>query len=85
MSALLELGKNRTDGSNSLGANAGIAAILLCLSVSAIKLFVGFGVDDHLIRELMRFIEMTCREFKKKRMMYRLEDSPNRYDGYLDS
>jgi hypothetical protein len=45
-------------------------------SVSAIKLFVGFGVDDHLIRELMRFIEMICRKFKK-RMMYRLEDSPN--------
>jgi hypothetical protein len=35
-------------------------------SVSAIKLFVGFGVDDHLIGELMRFIEMTCREFKKE-------------------
>jgi hypothetical protein len=34
--------------------------------VSAIKLFMGFGVDDHLIRELMRFIEMTCREFKKE-------------------
>jgi hypothetical protein len=34
--------------------------------VSVIKLFVGFGVDDHLIRELMRFIEMTCREFKKE-------------------
>jgi hypothetical protein len=34
--------------------------------VSAIKLFVGFGVDDHLIRELMRFIEMICREFKKE-------------------
>jgi hypothetical protein len=34
--------------------------------VSAIKQFVGFGVDDHLIRELMRFIEMTCREFKKE-------------------
>jgi hypothetical protein len=34
--------------------------------VSAIKLFVGFGVDDHLIRELMRFIEMTCRELKKE-------------------
>jgi hypothetical protein len=31
------------------------------LYVSAIKLFVGFGVDDHLIRKLMRFIEMTCR------------------------
>jgi hypothetical protein len=44
--------------------------------VSAIKLFVGFGVDDHLIRKLMRFIEMICRKFKK-RMMYRLEDSPN--------
>ena len=24
---------------------------------------VGFGVDDHLIRELMRFIKMTGREF----------------------
>jgi hypothetical protein len=44
--------------------------------VSAIKLFVGFGVDDYLIRELMRFIEMICRKFKK-RMMYRLEDPPN--------
>jgi hypothetical protein len=45
-------------------------------TVSAIKLFVGFGVDDHLIRELMRFIEMICGKFKK-RMMYRLEDPPN--------
>ena len=24
---------------------------------------VSFGVDDHLIRELMRFIKMTSREF----------------------
>ena len=24
---------------------------------------VGFGVDDHLIRELMRFIKMISREF----------------------
>jgi hypothetical protein len=24
---------------------------------------VGFGVDDHLIRGLMRFIKMTSREF----------------------
>jgi len=24
---------------------------------------VGFGVDDHIIRELMRFIKMTSREF----------------------
>jgi hypothetical protein len=24
---------------------------------------VGFGVDDHLIRELMSFVEMTGREF----------------------
>ena len=24
---------------------------------------VGFGVDDHLIRELMRFIKMIGREF----------------------
>jgi hypothetical protein len=31
MSALLELGKNRTDDSNSLGANAGITVILPCL------------------------------------------------------
>jgi hypothetical protein len=30
-SALLELGKNRTDGSNSLGADAGIAVTLLSL------------------------------------------------------
>jgi hypothetical protein len=56
----------------------GFPAILneMLRSVSAIKLFVGFGVDDHLIRELMRFIEMICRKFKK-RMMYRLEDPPN--------
>jgi hypothetical protein len=39
---------------------------LILVIVSAIKLFVGFGVDDHLIRELMRFIEMTCREFTKE-------------------
>jgi hypothetical protein len=45
---------------------------MLCLNfshgtiVSAIKLFVGFGVDDHLIKELIRFIEMTCKEFKKE-------------------
>jgi hypothetical protein len=33
---------------------------------------VGFGVDDHLLRGLMRFIEMTSRE-------YTLEDGiPNR-------
>jgi hypothetical protein len=38
----------------------------LCVSVRAIKLFVGFGVDDHLIRELMRFIEIIYREFKKE-------------------
>jgi hypothetical protein len=31
MNALLELGKNRTDGSNSLGVDAGIAATLPCL------------------------------------------------------
>jgi hypothetical protein len=31
MSALLELGKNQTDGSNSLGADAGIAVTLPCL------------------------------------------------------
>jgi hypothetical protein len=48
----------------------------LLVGVSAIKLFVGFGIDDHLTRELMRFIEMICREFKR-RMMYKLEDSPN--------
>jgi hypothetical protein len=41
--------------------------------VSAIKLYVGFGVDDHLIRDLMRFIEMTCRKLERM-MMYRLED-----------
>jgi hypothetical protein len=31
MSALLELGENWTDGSNSLGADTGIAATLPCL------------------------------------------------------
>jgi hypothetical protein len=32
------------------------------MSVSAIKPYVGFGVDDHRIRDLMRFIEMIGRE-----------------------
>jgi hypothetical protein len=27
------------------------------------SLIVGFGVDDHLIRGLMRFIKITSREF----------------------
>ena len=27
---------------------------------------VGFGIDDHQIRGLMRFIEMTSRESKNK-------------------
>ena len=26
---------------------------------------MGFGVYDHLIREIMRFIKMTSREFKR--------------------
>jgi hypothetical protein len=40
---------------------------------------VGFG-----IRELMTFIEMICREFKKEDDV-QVEDPPNLYDGYLDS
>jgi hypothetical protein len=36
---------------------------------------VGFGVDDHKIRGLMRFIEMTSRE-SKMRMMYMLQVPP---------
>ena len=32
--------------------------------VSAIKPIVGFGVDDHRIRELMIFSEMTSRELR---------------------
>jgi len=36
------------------------------LVVSAIKPIVGFGVDDHRIRELMRFAEMTSREYSKE-------------------
>jgi hypothetical protein len=32
--------------------------------VSAIKPIVGFGVDDHRIRELMIFDEMTSRELR---------------------
>jgi len=34
--------------------------------VSAIKPIVGFGVDDHRIRELMIFSEMTSRELRKE-------------------
>ena len=30
--------------------------------VSVIKPYCGFGIDDHQIRGLMRFIEMTSRE-----------------------
>jgi hypothetical protein len=41
---------------------------------------VGFGVDDHLIRGLMRFIEMTSRD-SKKRMMYRLQ-VPQSFKGW---
>jgi hypothetical protein len=43
------------------GGGGGGNCCCRCDGVSAIKLFVGFDVDDHLIRELMRFIEMTCR------------------------
>ena len=38
--------------------------------VSAIKPIVGFGVDDHLIRELMSFAEMTSREYSKEVVEY---------------
>jgi hypothetical protein len=38
--------------------------------VSAIKPIVGFGVDDHLIRELMSFAEMTSREYNKEVVEY---------------
>jgi hypothetical protein len=31
--------------------------------ISAIKIYIGFSVDDHLIRELMSFTKMTNREF----------------------
>jgi hypothetical protein len=41
---------------------------------------VGFGVDDHQIRGLMRFIEMISRE-SKTRMMYRLQVPPITKDG----
>jgi len=30
------------------------------------SLIVGFGIDDHQITELMRFIEMTSRESKNE-------------------
>jgi hypothetical protein len=36
------------------------------LIVSAIKPIVGFSVDDHRIRELMIFSEMTSRELRKE-------------------
>ena len=34
---------------------------------------VGFGVNDHLIRGLMRFIMMTRREFRS-RMLHKMEE-----------
>jgi hypothetical protein len=44
------------------------------------SLNVGFGIDDHQIRGLMRFIKMTSRD-SKKRMMYRLE-VPQSFNGW---
>jgi len=38
--------------------------------VSAIKPIVGFGVDDHRIRELMGFAEITSREYSKEVVEY---------------
>ena len=40
------------------------------VTVSAIKPIVGFGVDDHRIRELMSFAEMTSREYNKEVVEY---------------
>jgi hypothetical protein len=45
-------------------------------TVSAIKPIVGFGVDDHRIRELMRFAEITSREYSKEVVEYH-GGSPN--------
>lgn len=45
---------------------------------------MGFDVDDHLIRELMRFIEMICRKLER-RMMNRLEDPSLHFGGTLNS
>ena len=41
-----------------------------CDPVSAINPIVGFGVDDHRIRELMRFAEITSREYSKEVVEY---------------
>jgi hypothetical protein len=37
---------------------------------------VGFGVDDHQVRGLMRFIEMTSRELQKEDIV-QVEGAPN--------
>ena len=44
----------------------------------------GFHVDDHLIRDLMRYIEMTCRKLERM-MMYRLEDPLFHFWGTLNT
>jgi hypothetical protein len=43
---------------------------------------MGFGVDDHQIRELMRFIEMTSSELKNKNDV-QVAGAPN-YKRWLD-
>jgi hypothetical protein len=42
---------------------------------------VGFGVDDHLIRELMKFIKMTSREFIIKDVTWK-GGAPNYFCGW---
>jgi hypothetical protein len=46
------------------------------------KPIVGFGVDDHQIRGLMRFIEMTSRESKNENDVH-VAGAPN-YKRWLD-
>ena len=47
--------------------------------VSAIKPIVGFGVDDHRIRELMIFSEMTSRELRMEDVK-QFDGSPIQYE-----
>jgi hypothetical protein len=44
---------------------------------------VGFGVDDHLIKELIRFVKMTSREFMKEDAIWKGGAPNHLYGRYL--
>ena len=52
-----------------------------CLVKVQTSLIVGFGIDDHLIRELMSFVEMTSR-YSNWRMCNMVVGTNNSRDGF---